>query len=156
MYPKFIEVHRANNGKPVSINVSAITHFFWYVDKENEETNIELNTNQYVNAKETYDEIKALIKDCGCLICKADPRLDTEHPLTMDDLRTMVGEPVWNSNSRKWGLVKEVREDDVTLVYQAADWVIVGPEGLNKYPLYRMKKEVAGSKRKDEDDDTTG
>lgn len=78
-------------------------------------------------------------------IKKADPRLDTDHPLTMEDLKTMVGEPVWNSNSGKWGLVKEVREDDVTLVYQAADWVIVGRGWVNKFPLYRMRKNERSS-----------
>lgn len=140
MYPKFIEVHRANNGKPVSINVSAITYFFWYVDEENEETNIELNTNQYVNAKETYDEIKALIKDSGCLIHKADPRLDMEHPLTMDDLKTMVGEPVWNSNLNVWLLVKGCSDMYVDLLWTSGNTSTWDEEELKSFPLYRMKK----------------
>lgn len=151
MYPKFIELHDKDSGNRFIANVDNI------VTVGETGTILALPSDvMKLETVESYKEIKTLITDSGCLIKKADPRLDTEHPLTMDDLRTMVGEPVWNSNSRKWGLVKEVREDDVTLVYQAADWVIVGPEGLNKYPLYRMKKEVAGSKRKDEDDDTTG
>ena len=113
MYPKFIEVHW--NTIPVSYNVENISWFgdkFLYI----------VGQDTALDVDESYEEIKALIKDCGCLIHKADPRLDMEHPLTMDDLMTMVGEPVWNSNTGKWGLVKEVREDDVTLVYQAADW----------------------------------
>lgn len=153
MYPKFIEVHAAGDGIAVAVNVENVIGFGG--DGKGGGC-FRMTDNSMWQTKESYDELKDLITDCGCLICKADPRLDTERPLTMDDLMTMVGEPVWNSNSRKWGLVKEVREDDVTLVYRAADWVIVGPECLNKYPLYRMKKEVAGSKRRDEDDDTTG
>lgn len=131
MYPKFIEVHW--NTIPLSYNVENI---LWFGDKfiyiVGQDTSLDVD--------ESYDELKALIKDSGCLIKKADPRLGTEHPLTMDDLMTMVGEPVWNSSSGKWGLVKEVREDDVTLVYQAADWVIVGREDLKKFPMYRIRK----------------
>lgn len=131
MYPKFIELHW--NTIPVSYNIENISWFgdkFLYIVGEDSPLDVD----------ESYDEIKALIRDAGCLIHKADPRLDTEHPLTMNDLMTMVGEAVWNSNTGKWGLVKEVREDDVTLVYQAADWVIVGREDLKKFPLYRMRR----------------
>lgn len=140
MYPKFIEVHAAEDGITVSINVENVIGF----GRSGKDRGcFRMTDNSMRQTRETYDELKALIKDCGCLIHKADPRLNMEHPLTMEDLKTMVGEPVWNSNSGKWGLVKEVREDDVTLVYQAADWVIVGPEWLNKFPLYRMKADSA-------------
>ena len=137
MYPKFIEVHAAGDGIAVMVNVENVIGFggdgkgggcFRMAD------------NSMWQTKESYDELKDLITDCGCLIHKADPRLNMDHPLTMEDLKSMVGEPVWNSNSGKWGLVKEVREDDVTLVYEAADWVMVDRWWVNKFPLYRMRR----------------
>lgn len=142
MYPKFIEVHAAKDGIAVSINVGNVIGFGG--DWEGGGC-FRMADNSAWQTKESYDELKALITDCGCLIHKADPRLNMDHPLTMEDLKTMVGEPVWNSNSGKWGLVKEVREDDVTLVYQAADWVMVDRGWVNKFPLYRMRMNERGS-----------
>ena len=55
---------------------------------------------------ESYDDIKQLIHDSGILIHRADPRLDETHSLTMEDLKEMIGEPVWNSNTGKWTLVR--------------------------------------------------
>lgn len=157
MYPKFIEVHAAGDGIAVAVNVENVIGFsgdgkgggcFRMTDESMWQT------------KESYDELKALITDCGCLIRKADPRLDTEHPLTMDDLMTMVGEPVWNSNNGQWMLVNRI--DDVA----GTDFAILTESSgigydfdeamLKAKPLYRMKKEVAGSKRRDENDDSTG
>lgn len=88
MYSKFIEVHLRNQGAEagdqIIVNVGKITVIRDGV-VETEREGIEVT--------ETYDELKALIYDSGCLIHKADPRLDTEHPLTMEDLE-------------KWGLAK--------------------------------------------------
>ena len=138
MYPKFIEVHHRYLGDgdktKCTVNIDHIVCFEGSVIYTNQKEK------PMILVAESYEEVKTLIEDSGCLIKKADPRLDIEHPLTMNDLRTMVGEPVWNSNTGKWGLVKEVREDDVTLVYEAADWVIVGREDLKKFPLYRIRK----------------
>lgn len=138
MYPKFIEVHW--NTIPVSYNVENIT---WFGDKfiyiVGQDTALDVD--------ESYDEIKALIKDSGCLIHKQDPRLDTEHPLTMYDLKDMLGEPVWNSNTGNWALVRnyiEVPEPDgidIAFLLDAADNSTGMTAGdLIKTPLYRMRK----------------
>ena len=155
MYPKFIELHDKDSGNQFIANVDNIVTVG--------ETGTILALPSDVMKLETvegYKEIKTLITDSGCLIKKADPRLDTEHPLTMDDLMTMVGEPVWNSNNGRWMLVNRI--DDVA----GTDFAILTESSgigydfdeamLKAKPLYRMKKNIAGSKRKDEDDDTTG
>jgi len=132
MYPKFIELHW--NTIPLSYNVENIS---WFGDK----FICIVGQDKALDVDESYDELKALITDCGCLIRKADPRLDTEHPLTMDDLMTMVGEPVWNSNSRNWMLVKD--HDGKTVWFLSWLTKHVHPwqeDDLKKFPLYRMKR----------------
>lgn len=85
-------------------------------------------------------DIQKLIRDTGCLIHKADPRLDTTKPLTMDDLKSMIGEPVWNSNFLSWWLVADVSGDDIaTLRNSQTDIMFYGEEKLIAKPLYRMK-----------------
>lgn len=133
MYPKFIEVHW--NTIPVSYNVEKIT---WFGDKFIYIVGQDIP----LDVDESYDEIKALIKDSGCLIHKGDPRLDTEHPLTMDDLRTMVGEPVWNSNNGEWMIVEGFSDNGKLVRFQLVGCTrkFVSKQELIKYPLYRMKK----------------
>ena len=132
MYPKFIELHW--NTIPVSYNVENITWFgdkFIYIVGQDIPADVD----------ESYDEIKALIKDCGCLIHKADPRLDTEHPLTMDDLMTMVGEPVWNSNNGEWALVMRRYSDMcVDLLLSSGNVSTLDEKDLESLPMYRMKR----------------
>lgn len=144
MYPKFIEVHAVDlNEKPVSINVAHIIGFSATKDGYGFVTAGGKDVAQ-TRTTETYDELKALIKDSGCLINKADPRLDTEHPLTMDDLKEMIDEPVWNSNTGRWMLVNRI--DDVA----GTDFAILTESNgigydfdeaiLKAKPLYRMKQ----------------
>ena len=90
--------------------------------------------------KESYDELKALITESGCLIHKADPRLDMTHPLTMDDLKDMSGEPVWNSNLNVWLLVKECSDMYVDLLWTSGNTSSWDEEELKSFPLYRMRK----------------
>lgn len=136
MMSKFIEVHGKDNGMPVSVNVENIVAF--------ETGDIALQAVGILKIAESYDEVKAIIKDAGVLIHKADPRLNLTKPLTMDDLREMIGEPVWNSNTLKWELVwyfgdaREIiftRDCGADYEYDADD--------LIKTPLYRMKQEIA-------------
>lgn len=129
MYPRFIEVH--TDGRPVMINTDRIELI---ADKTIQTTTCEFCVS------ESFVELQQLIQNAGASISKGDPRLDTVHPLTIADLQGMLGEPVWNSNLMRWGLVKEITEDTAVLVYQAADWVIVDANDLVKFPLYRMKQ----------------
>lgn len=139
MYPKFIELHLADDDCLVSFNVENIVGF---ANTDNNGAGYAIRTSDkggwYV--KESYDEVKKLITDCGCLIHKEDPRLDITHQLTMDDLKRMIGEPVWNSNDRCWMLVSEDRGMAVYMLYNAgngADW---DEDMLIHFPLYRMRK----------------
>lgn len=130
MMSKFIELH--DGMQPISINVDSIE---WFADET-----ISMH-NSEIKVIESYEEIKQLILDAGVLIHKADPRLDTTIPLTLEDLKNMIGEPVWNSNTLKWELVwyygdaKEIiftRDCGADYEYNADD--------LIKTPLYRMRQ----------------
>ena len=90
---------------------------------------------------ESYDEVKTLIHDAGVLIHKADPRLDTTTPLTMEDLKYMEGESVWNSNTLKWMLIHRFVDADkpiVWLVLSDGQFKVMTVDDLIKTPLYRM------------------
>lgn len=138
MYPRFIEVHDVKVPQcEIMINIDAISCV--YVDSRGV-TIIKMDYLDNILIEESYDELNQLIQNAGASISKGDPRLDTVHPLTIADLQGMLGEPVWNSNLMRWGLVKEITEDTAVLVYQAADWVIVDANDLVKFPLYRMKQ----------------
>lgn len=140
MMSKFIELHDRADRK-LLVNVENICDVYPDIDFESAVVS-------YVNGKgvgvtESYDEVKTLIKDAGILIHKPDPRLNLTKPLSMGDLRDMIGEPVWNSNTLKWELVwyygdaKEIiftRDCGADYEYNADD--------LIKTPLYRMKQEV--------------
>ena len=135
---KFIELHTKKDSLPVSVNVENVVAF--------ENGDMALREIGIIKVTESYDEVKALIKDAGVLIHKADPRLNLTTPLTMDDLREMIGEPVWNSNNGKWYLMLKVRDDldpELAVVQDSdAKIEVFSPEELIKFPLYRMNQEV--------------
>ena len=131
MMSKFIELHW--HGQPASINVDSISIF-----KDMEFKDI---SGREYSIDESYDEIKQLILDAGVLIHKADPRLDMTTPLTMEDLRDMEGEPVWNSNALKWGLLTK-QDGSYFLLYPTGQMWVFTVNDLIKFPLYRMKKET--------------
>ena len=135
MYPHFITVHDNDNGDPFLVNIDHIVS----VGKEGMiltgvPTAIALAT------VESFDELKQLVADAGCHIEKADPRLDTAKPLTMDELRQMVGEPVWNSNTRSWGLVCDYYDETVAIKPPRGASYDYDADDLVKFPLYRMKE----------------
>lgn len=139
MYPKFIEVTRVDRNETwkSSIHVAQIVffedHTVWCTSSDDDE-----NCGM-VWVEETYDDLKQLIKDCGCLIHKADPRLDTTTPLTLEELANMIGEPVWNSNLSRWELVKHVTDITVTTCHTGQYCSQYDDDDLIKTPLYRMK-----------------
>lgn len=135
MYPHFITVHDNDNGEPFLVNIDHIVS----VGKEGMiltgvPTAIALAT------VESFDELKQLVADAGCHIEKADPRLNTAKPLTMDELRQMVGEPVWNSNTRSWGLVCDYYDETVAIKPPRGASYDYDADDLVKFPLYRMKE----------------
>ena len=133
MMPKFVELHW--HGIPASINVDSIAMF-----KDHEFLDCEGNCHEI---DESYEDVKKLVTDSGYLIHKVDPRIDNK-PLTMDDLKDMIGEPVWNSNTGRWMLVNRI--DDV----EGIDFAILtesdgigydfGEAMLKANPMYRMKQ----------------
>lgn len=135
MYPHFITVHDNENGEPFLVNIDHIVSVW----KEGMiltgvPTAIALAT------VESFDELKQLVADAGCHIEKADPRLSTKQPLTMDELRQMVGEPVWNSNTRSWGLVCDYYDETVAIKPPRGASYDYDADDLVKFPLYRMKE----------------
>lgn len=90
---------------------------------------------------ESYSELKTLIEGCGCLIHKGDPRLDTSHPLTYDDLQQMPGQPIWHSNTDQWALVAEEPQyaDRVTVWHSDGTITNISREDAIAMPWYRMK-----------------
>ena len=144
---RFIEVHDAATGGEESVHVAAIEGFFTEMVTEGVfVTHIDMVDGDCYQVQETYEKIKFLIEDCGCLIHKDDPRLDTTHPLTTKDLMTMVSpEPVWNSNACEWGLVTKDPEwngekhEGYYLRYHDGSITRFDADDLIKYPLYRMK-----------------
>lgn len=133
MYPHLIEAHDIDDGIPFTVNIDHIINF--YADEDGE-TVLGLTDGKW-NCKESYEEIKTLIFDAGCLIAKKDPRLD-DKPLTMEIICSMVGQPVYNSNSRIWGLVKAY-DGQVLILYWDDRMEWLSERDLEKFPLYRMK-----------------
>lgn len=149
MYPKFIEVHDVENYEKCSVNIEHIVSFgdcficLTNCGKLTNDVDDEGNPIQYKHVlfvEESYEQIKQLIQDCGCLIHKADPRLDTSRPLTLDDLKDMVGEPVWNSNINVWMLVKDVSDTWVKMLWTSGNVSEYTEDELIKYPVYRMRR----------------
>lgn len=143
MYPFFIEVHdgKLEKKSPMLINIDNIEVAYEY----NGKMFITTQNGDAWCVEESLDNIKTLLKDAGCQIEKGDPRLDTSKPLTMEDLKNMLGQPVWNSNTGKWGLVRNYIEAgadgvDVAFYLDAADNnTPVTENDLIAKPLYRMR-----------------
>lgn len=143
MYPHFIEVHQ--DDMDVSLNVDAIIFLANAKDcKYNCAVKI-AGMNSAIGIDESYDELKKLIESSGALIQMGDPRLDTKHSLGMDELKNMIGEPVWNSNKMEWHIVQEIAKWDDhrgnVVVLQSTGNVhwYYDADDLIRFPLYRMK-----------------
>ena len=136
MYPHFVEIH--SNKDPQMEFMLNVDHINYFYVNEDGVTKIMLSGLRYEEISETYDELKELIRSAGCHIEKGDPRLDQTKPLTMADLKHMIGEPVWNSNTRCWMLVSEDRGDTVYLIFNNGNGYDFHENALIKYPLYRM------------------
>ena len=142
MMLKFIELHAKDDKALLSINIENIVGFG--VDDGAAVIRTIDKGGWFV--AESYDEIKQLIHDVGVLIHKPDPRLNLTKPLTMDDLREMIGEPVWNSNTLKWMLIHrfvDAEGDLAPIVWFVRDdgqFTNMVADDLIKYPLYRMRQ----------------
>ena len=132
MYPKFIEIHDWS-GNTAQVNVAHIVAIL--------ENQITLDT-ESIKVKESYAELSKLITDAGCNITRKDPRVDPE-PLTMEDLKEMIGQPVWCVYNQKWLLVTKynhIEDYETVQMFDCEDNVCEADvEDLIHHPLYRMK-----------------
>ena len=137
MYPKFIEVHDIGSDNIASVNIAHIVSF---LDREINLSNSEFN--MCIGVTESYDELKAMIKYAGCIIAKADPRLD-KGELTKEDIKAMdIGEPIWNSNPRKWYLLygwNDLEGGFLVTLHNLDEVLHYNQNDIQKYPLYRMR-----------------
>lgn len=132
MYPRFIELHWHEIPASVNVDNIGIIKDHEFLDASGHEFQVD----------ESYEDIKAMIQSAGCAIQKGDPRLDTSKPVAWDELTKpdMIGEPLFNSNSRKWMLLIDSASDNswVDLVNTSGGterWI---EHDVQKYPLYRM------------------
>lgn len=135
MYPHFIEVHTKEDGIALTINIDHIVGF----GPNGKKATILTSDNGRWGVRESYEEVKQMIEGSGCLIQMGDPRLDTSHPLTMLDLRGMIGEPVWDNNQHRWLLVECGSLEIMSFLDHTGHGYDARPDDLIKCPLYRMK-----------------
>lgn len=76
MYPKFIEVHEVD-GDVMSLNVDHIVRF-----RDGMIVDSSMDPGRALVVLESYDDIKQLITDCGCLIYKHGMPYGTIKPST--------------------------------------------------------------------------
>lgn len=135
MFPRMIEVH--TTGYPISVNIDHIAMIGEEVIQMDCITD-DYDKRTFYEVDESYEDLKALIHGAGCLIHKADPRLENKR-LTMNDLKEMIGEPVWNSNNGQWYLVHSCYRNKIFLTTKMGTHWEFPADDLEKYPLYRMK-----------------
>ena len=143
MDSKFIELHDTDESELISVNVKNICVFNRFISHDGKEmTAIGTNDGSLHVVNKTYDEVKQMIKDSGIHIQKADPRLDTSHPLTYDEMREMPGQPVWHSNTDQWALIAEdpMYADRITVTHSDGTVTNISREDSIAKPWYRMKQ----------------
>lgn len=59
-------------------------------------------------------------------------------PLTLEQLREMDGQPVWDSSLRCWGIVKSEKDGDVFLQTKSGEF---GLDPLGRVKIYRRPPE---------------
>lgn len=59
-------------------------------------------------------------------------------PLTLEQLREMDGQPVWDSSLRCWGIVKSEKDGDVFLQTKSGEF---GLDPLGRVKIYRCQPE---------------
>lgn len=130
IYPHFIELHSSETDRPICVNLDFCAEFY---DR----------TFNGMDVQESYEEIKALVIEAGCNFVKKDPRVSTK-PIQWEELKEMIGEPVWGENQQKWFLVAQYDEEcgEVTLRSSEMELWKSFPyteRTLIAKPLYRMK-----------------
>ena len=93
MYPHLIEVH-GEDGTVCAVNID---HIVAFADRRL----LMSNRDEQYSVQESYDELKKLVRDAGCIIQKKDPRLD-DKPMEWEDFIGQNGEIFWNSNTLDW------------------------------------------------------
>lgn len=68
------------------------------------------------------------------------PNEAPNEPLTLEQLREMDGQPVWDSSLRCWGIVKSEKDGDVFLQTKSGEF---GLDPLGRVKVYRRPPEVS-------------
>ena len=88
--------------------------------------------------KETYNELSQLINNAGYSVQHTDERLDLKKPLSLSEFQYIVGQPVWDNNLRKWGLV--LAYNTKAMIYYSdtkVSWI--DEEDMKESQFYRIK-----------------
>ena len=88
--------------------------------------------------KETYNELSQLINNAGYSVQHTDERLDLKKPLSLNEFQHIVGQPVWDNNLRKWGLVLAYNTKAM-VCYSDTKVLWIGEEDMKESQFYRMK-----------------
>jgi len=136
-YSHFIEVH--SSGDRLTLNVANISSYYVY----NNMVHVIMVSSEDWIINESYDELRQLIFDAGCIVKKADPRLDDKQ-MEWDDFAGQEGEIFYDSNACDWRkFIRVVELDNGTtwLEFKNFDGIFqsVYPDDLKAKPMYRMK-----------------
>lgn len=132
MIPKMIEVHPDEDIVPIviAINIDQIESI--------SEGVIKTTSGYCYCVKETYNELSQLINNAGYSVQHTDERLDLKKPLSLNEFQHIVGQPVWDNNLRKWGLV--LAYNTKAMIYYSdtkVSWI--DEEDMKESQFYRIK-----------------
>lgn len=132
MIPKMIEVHPDEDIVPIviAINIDQIESI--------SEGVIKTTSGFCYCVKETYNELSQLINNAGYSVQHTDERLDLKKSLSFNEFQHIVGQPVWDNNLRKWGLV--LAYNTKAMIYYSdtkVSWI--DEEDMKESQFYRIK-----------------
>lgn len=94
-----------------------------------------------IDAKRTGPETGSFAEWLAEYLIKHLPTLTPPNkPLTLEQLREMDGQPVWDSSLRCWGIVKSEKDGDVFLQTKSGEF---GLDPLGRVKIYRRQPEVS-------------
>jgi uncharacterized protein YlzI (FlbEa/FlbD family) len=132
MIPKMIEVHPIDDAivAVLAINIEQIESI--------SEGVIKTTSDFCYYVKETYNELSQLINNAGYSVQYTDERLDLKKPLSLSEFQHIVGQPVWDNNLRKWGLVLAYNTKAM-ICYSDTKVSWIDEEDMKESQFYRMK-----------------
>ena len=127
----FIELHSSGSKNKVSYNINHIVKFY-----EPEEKNgclIFTDDGYKKKVKESYEEVYTLVHNLSNHI-----KVDKTKQLTIDDLKKMIGELVWDDIEKQWCIVRYCTTNEICLSKEHGECFWIDSEGLKLNPLYKI------------------